>query len=447
MRELRLKLRWGVGTLSCMAVLGVAALSCGSPEDPPPPIEDVVPPSRVEITGGITPGELFTGQRTLQAIAEDDSGRLAKVAFFVSGFPACADPEARDSGVTFSCTWDTRGFEEGDYQLVATAQDDAGNTAASEPIAFKVGTRQEPVISAIAVNPPSVNEGQTVSLSVTASDAQGDPLTYAWSQVAPATPAGTFTNGTSANATWRAPRVPATRAFTLKVTVSDGNGGTAERTVDLQVVNVPGLNQPPVVSATITGPTTVLAGSFASLSVTASDPDGDPLTISWSTAPSNQGTFTSSTTATTNWRSGDIATATDFTVQITVSDGEDSVTRSKVVRATVPTYSANIQTIWTSKCTSCHDSSSPDGGLNLLSGVSRGNLVGQQSTNTCGLTPRPVRVVAGQPDRSVLVWKIGGTPSTTCGSTEPQNDLGYFGMNPGMVTRIRSWILAGALNN
>ena len=446
MRELRLKLRWGVGTLCCVAALGVAALSCGSDEEPPLPGVDLVPPSRVEITGGITPGELFTGQRTLQAIAEDDSGRLAKVAFFVSGLPACADPEPRESGVTFSCTWDTRGTPEGDYELVATAQDDAGNTAASEPIAFSVGVRQEPVITAITVNPPSVNEAQTVSLSVTASDAQGDVLTYAWSQVAPGTPAGTFTNGTSANATWRAPRVTATRAFTLKVTVSDGNGGTAERTVDVQVVNVPGLNQPPVVSATITGPTSVVAGSFAALSVTASDPDGDPLTYSWSTVPSAQGTFTSSTTATTNWRSGDISIATDFTVQVTVSDGEDSVTRSKVVRATVPSYSANIQPIWTQKCTTtCHDNSSPTGGLNLLSGVSRGNLVGRSSSNACGMSPQPVRVVAGQPDNSVLVWKISGVPA--CGTRMPQDDQSYFANNPGLVTRIRSWILAGAPNN
>jgi hypothetical protein len=446
MRELRLKLRWGVGTLSCVAALGVAALSCGSEEEPPSPSVDLVAPSRVEITGGVTPGELFTGQRTLQAIAEDNSGRLAKVSFFVSGLPACADPEPRDSGVTFSCTWDTKGFAEGDYQLVATAQDDAGNTAASDPIAFRVGTRQEPVISAIAVDPTTVNESQTVSLFVTASDAQGDALTYAWSQVTPATPAGIFTNGTSANATWRAPRVTATGAFTLKVTVSDGQGGTAERTVDLQVVNVPGLNQPPIVSATITGPTSVLAGSFASLSVTASDPDGDPLTYSWRTVPIDQGTFTTSTNATTNWRSGDISIATDFTVQLTVSDGEDFVTRSKVVRATVPTYAANIQPIWTQKCTTtCHDSTSPTGGLNLLSGVSRNNLVGSQSSNACWGSPRPVRVVAGQPDNSVLVWKISGVPA--CGTRMPQNDQNYFVDNPGLITRIRSWILAGALNN
>jgi hypothetical protein len=29
----------------------------------------------------------------------------------------------------------------------------------------------------------------------------------------------------------------------------------------------------------------------------------------------------------------------------------------------------------------------------------------------------------------------------------PQNDQTYFANNPGLITRIRSWILAGALNN
>lgn len=441
MRELRQKLRWGVGTLSCIAALGAGALSCGSGEEPPPPSVDEMAPSRVEIIGGVSPGEVFTGQRTLQAIAEDDSGRVAKVSFFVSGVVACVDSTPRDSGATFSCTWDTRGTAEGSYQLVATAQDAAGNTAASAPIAFSVGTSQAPFISAITLNPTSVDEGQDVALSVTAGDPQGDALTYAWSQVSPASPVGTFTNGAAANATWRAPQVTETTAFTLRVTVSDGNGNTAERTAELQVVDVATNNQPPVVSATITGPTTVLAGDLASLSVTASDPDGDTLTYTWSTSPANQGTFTAAGSAATGWRSPEISTATDFTVQVTVSDGQESVTRSKVVRATVPTYSANIQPIW-AQCTSCHDNSAPSGGMNLLPAASYSNLVNVPGQNaTCSTL---VRVSPNQPDNSLLVRKISGT---TCGNRMPQNNSGYFVTNPGLITRIRSWILAGALNN
>jgi hypothetical protein len=333
---------------------------------------------------------------------------------------------------------------EGDYSLVATAQDAAGNTASSAPIAFGVGTSQSPSLSAITVSAGSVNEGQSVTLSVSASDPQGDALTYAWTQVSPATPVGTFTNGSSASPGWRAPQVTATTAFTLRVTVSDGTGGTSQRTVELQVVDVPSTNQPPTVSATITGPTTVRAGDPAALSITATDPDGDTLTYTWTTVPASQGTITNGGAASASWRSPDISAGTDFTLQVTVSDGQATVTRTKVVRATEPTYAANIQPIWTLKCTSCHDNTSPSGGMNLLSASSWSSLVGVQSNNTCGLTPRPTRVVASQPDNSVLVWKITGT---TCGNQMPRNDSTYFNLNPGLVTRIRSWILAGAKNN
>jgi hypothetical protein len=400
-----------------------------------------MPPSRVEIISGVSPGEVFTGQRTLQAIAEDDSGRVAKVSFFVSGALACVDPAARESGATFSCTWDTKNTAQGNHQLVATAQDEAGNTTASAPIIFSVGTSQAPVISAITVNPASVNEGQDVALSVTASDPQGDALTYAWSQVTPVTPVGTFTNGTAASATWRAPLVTATTTFTLRVTVSDGNGGIAERTADLQVVNVATPNQPPTVSASITGPTTVVAGNLASLSITASDPDGDTLTYAWSTVPTNRGTFSNTASASTTWRSPEISTATDFTVQVIVSDGQSTVTRTKVVRATVPTYATHIQPIW-AQCTGCHDNSSPAGGMNLLSASSYNNLVNAAAQNsTCSTL---VRVSPNQPDNSLLVRKISGT---ACGNRMPQDNPGYFVSNPGLITRIRSWILAGALNN
>jgi hypothetical protein len=443
MRELRLKLRWGVGTLSCVAALGVAALSCGSEEEPPSPSVDLVAPSRVEITGGVTPGELFTGQRTLQAIAEDNSGRLAKVSFFVSGLPACADPEPRESGVTFSCTWDTKGFVEGDYQLVATAQDEAGNTAASDPIAFSVGEDLPPAISAVGASPTSVNEGQNTSLSVAASDPRGDALSYSWTQVSPVTPVGTFTGGDTATPTWNAPLLSSTTAFTLRVTVSDGKGGTAQRTVDLQVLNVASANRAPVVDAAITAPTSAIAGDTATLSIGATDPDGDPLTYTWRTNPAGSGTFTNVNTASTGWRSPVISADTSYTLQVTVSDGVASVTRSISVRATVPKYAADIQSIWDQKCTSCHSGASPSGGMNLSQGVSYGNIVNITGNNRCGTTTALRRVRPTLPDSSLLVRKIEGN----CGTRMPQNDPNYFVSNPGLVTRIRSWILANAPNN
>ncbi len=441
MRELSLKLRWGVGTLSCVAALG--ALSCGTDDEPPPPSVDSKAPSRVEIISGVSPGEVFTGQRTLQAIAEDDSGYVAKVSFFISGTLACVDSGLRESGSTFSCTWDTRNTAEGDYQLVATAQDEAGNTAASSPIAFGVGVDLPPVISAVGANPTSVNEGQSTSLSVTASDPRGEALTYSWAQVSPAAPVGTFTGGNTATPAWQAPLLSSSMAFTLRVTVSDRNGGTAQRTVDLQVLNVASANRAPVVDAAITAPATVLAGDDAALSIGATDPDGDPLTYTWRTSPAGAGTFTNANTASASWRSGDISLDTNFTLQVTVSDGVASVTRSATVRATVPRYAADLQSIWDQKCTSCHSGASPSGGLNLSQGNSYGSLYNITGNNRCGTTTALRRVRPGLPDSSLLVRKIEGT----CGTREPQNDVNYFATNPGLITRIRSWILANALNN
>jgi hypothetical protein len=227
------------------------------------------------------------------------------------------------------------------------------------------------------------------------------------------------------------------------VTVSDSRGGTAQRTLDLQVVNVASANRAPVVDATIAAPASVLAGDTATLTIGATDPDGDPLTYSWRTNPVGAGTFTNANTAAAGWRSPSIPADTAYTLQVTVSDGLASVTRSVSVTATVPRYAADIQSIWSQKCTGCHGSAFPDGGLNLLTGVSYGNLVNITGQNRCGTATALRRVRPGLPDTSLLVRKIEGT----CGTREPQNDQPYFANNPGLITRIRSWILAGAPNN
>ncbi|WP_257446130.1 PKD domain-containing protein [Archangium lipolyticum] len=302
-----------------------------------------------------------------------------------------------------------------------------------------------PTLSKVTATPASVDEGASTTLAVTAADRDEDALTYTWTQT-PATPAGTFGQETGENRTWTAPAVPANTTFTLQVTVSDGKGGTAEGTVDVAVTNVPTVNRAPTVDAAIPPPSPAIAGDTINLSIGATDPDGDTLTYSWTVSPAGAGTFTNQTAAAAQWRSGDIATATSYTFQVTVSDGHDSVTRSVDVQVAIPSYANDIQPIWNAQCTSCHNSSSGTrGGLNLDAGKSYASIVNTNGAGGfpagCGAT---VRVVPNQPDNSLVVKKINGT---ACGSRMPPSNPAYFDEHPGELTRIRSWILAGAPNN
>ncbi|WP_224245143.1 Ig-like domain-containing protein [Hyalangium gracile] len=418
-----------------LALLGLAGMSCGDGKD-------TTAPTSVRITGGATAGETVTGRRTLQATAEDDSGQVTRMEFYLSNTRVCADATAKNSGETFSCEWDSSTAPQGAHPLTARASDAAGNVTVSEPLSLTIPPpNRAPTISQVTATPTSVNEGSSILLSVTASDPDGDSLTSTWTQL-PIVPSGTFGSETGLSRSWTAPIVSRNTTFTLKVSVADGRGGTAESTVAVAVANVASLNRAPLVSDVIPDPTTaVVAGDTVTLFVPASDPDGDPLTYSWTTSPAGQGTFTTPTESVARWSSPDIASTKAFSFQVTVSDGTDSVTRSVQVQVRVPTYAQDIQPLWSPTCTTCHADSSSPGALNLQASSSYASLVNRNGTGACSSLKR---VQPGQPDDSLLVQKISGN---SCGGRMPAQDTDYFDRNPGELIRIRSWILAGALND
>lgn len=303
---------------------------------------------------------------------------------------------------------------------------------------------KSPTLTGPTAQSSQVSSGAAVTLSVTASDADGDTLTHAWEQTSPASPAGTFSSTTAAAPTWTAPTVTASTAFTLRVTVSDGNGGSAQGTVTITVSPVVLENQPPEVAATITAPSTLKAGATGALSITATDPEGDTLTYTWSQkAPAAQGTFVGGTTGTSaQWFSPQVGTETSFTFEVSVSDGKAApVVRTVNVPVTVPAYS-DVQSVWSTNtlCTGCHGTS---GGLSLAQGSSYAALVNVNNNNAACNTLK--RVLPSDPDNSALVRKLEGT---TCGNRMPRGaNAAHFDNNPGQLILIRSWILGGALNN
>jgi hypothetical protein len=325
------------------------------------------------------------------------------------------------------------------FNLRVTASDGQGGTdTKTAAVTVRAFVNTQPSITAgPTASATNINEQQSITLSVTAEDVDGDTLTYAWSQTAPGSPVGSFSSASAREPTWTAPDVTATGTYTLRVTVSDGQGGTAQGSIDITVNKV---NQVPVVSV-ITAPTTLGAGDTGTFSITASDPDGDPLTIQWQQTAPSAGTFVSgATTVSAQWFSPAIAAQTSFSFSVSVTDGESApVVRNASVPVTVPAYTS-VQQVWdTAPCTGCHGTS---GGLGLTAASSYANLVNVNTVNaTCNTLKR---VLPGDPGNSALVRKMEGT---ACGNRMPRNNPTYFDTNPGLLIRVRSWILAGAANN
>lgn len=78
---------------------------------------------------------------------------------------------------------------------------------------------KSPVVSSVTVNPATVSAGAVATVTVAASDPDGDALTYAY------TATGGAVQGAGNVATWTAANTAG--AYSITVLVSDGNGGTA----------------------------------------------------------------------------------------------------------------------------------------------------------------------------------------------------------------------------
>lgn len=131
-----------------------------------------------------------------------------------------------------------------------------------------------PPVAACSANPTSVTEGSNdaVSIHVNASDPDNDPLTYSY------TASSGSVEGTGPDARFSTSGL-AKGSYTVTAKVDDGRGGTATCAADITVAERP--NRPPTISCA-TDRSPIMPGERTGITATASDPDGDPLTYSYS---------------------------------------------------------------------------------------------------------------------------------------------------------------------
>jgi hypothetical protein len=156
----------------------------------------------------------------------------------------------------------------------------------------------------------SVNENQSIGMSASASDQDGNSLTYSWSCTG-----GSLSSSTSLNPTYYAPSVTSDTTYNCTLNVNDGKGGSASDSVSIRVLNVAAANHAPTVYA---GPDiTMNENQSVVMAASASDPDGDSLTYSWTC---NGGSKSSTTVLNPTYYAPSVTSDTTYICTLTVTD-------------------------------------------------------------------------------------------------------------------------------
>lgn len=165
-----------------------------------------------------------------------------------------------------------------------------------------------PPVAACTASPTSVfaGSGDTVAVHVNASDPDNDPLTYSY------TATGGAVDGSGPDARWNsASATPGN--YTVTAQVNDGKGGTASCATDIKVEERP--NRPPTASLSVER-SPILPGEHTGITCTGSDPDGDPLTYTYSASGGQvSGTGSNASFDATGLQPG------TYTLKCTVNDG------------------------------------------------------------------------------------------------------------------------------
>jgi hypothetical protein len=192
--------------------------------------------------------------------------------------------------------------------------EDISNSFTTFSVTIGAAGNGPPTFTAPPAQTATVGTAFSLDLAPSASDPNSDPLTFS----ATGLPAGLAI--TAAGLVSGTPTDSVGSPFTVAIAVDDGKGGAANGSFQITVQPAagppPAANQNPTI--TPPGPQTATVGTAFNLTVTASDPDSDPLTFSATGLPpeltvSEAGVISGTPTSTAG---------SPFTVAVTVNDGK-----------------------------------------------------------------------------------------------------------------------------
>ena len=167
--------------------------------------------------------------------------------------------------------------------------------------------------------PERVLPSGSCQIICTASDRDGDELSYNWSA------SGGNISGTGASVNWTAP--DSVGSYNVTVWVTDDRGG---EDIDYVTIEVRANKQPQITSLIADADWTLPSGTLQ-VTCTAPDPDGDELSYEWSTS----GGDISGTGAAVNWTAPEAVGIYDVTVVVT--DGHGSSATDSLLHISVAT--------------------------------------------------------------------------------------------------------------
>lgn len=158
-----------------------------------------------------------------------------------------------------------------------------------------------------------VEEGDTVQLSASASDPEGKPLTYSWTQTGG--PSVVLTGGTTASPTFVAPEGLTNTTLEFQVSVSDGtNVSTDTVTVTVHADD----DRPKITYA----PNLVVGeNEVTQLTAVATDPEGQALEYSWRQVGGPSVDLFNANTSSASFTSPQSISNTYLTFEVSVTDG------------------------------------------------------------------------------------------------------------------------------